>query len=394
MRIFGIQKQWGAPLQHKHKKIYILIIFLLTILSLQACGADTKNITNRVATNADRQTQSENRGSQQGNQSSSEIKDNNIVTPAMLKNAQKALSDLNNEIKQLKAKGVDVHTQQQKYQAGQQSVKAIATTQDYILALISIGADRVAVESDAAQGNGYTLVQTLQDKAQSWGNAHKWHNPYDKQNYLLDTSYLNLELGYGAVPYLTNRLSTVGPSAYQEVEDVLFHLAMLEANAEDMTPYNKTHATDTQILSYYHLQEQRVMVVSLTEQAMRVYENGKLVRSFLVTTGRANRPTPPGLWSLSTHLTNVPFTSFDPPGSPDYYKPVTINYAVEFRAQGYYVHDSWWRKDYGPGTQFPHEDSSHDSDAGTGSHGCVNLPTNQMLWVYQNSSANTKLVVY
>ena len=44
------------------------------------------------------------------------------------------------------------------------------------------------------------------------------------------------------------------------------------------------------------------MIVSLAGQAMRLYEDGKLVRAFLVTSGRAERPSLPGLWSIQERL--------------------------------------------------------------------------------------------
>jgi hypothetical protein len=80
-----------------------------------------------------------------------------------------------------------------------------------------------------------------------------------------------------------------------------------------------------------------------------------------------------GHFQLTQHFYNLTLTSADAPGSPDYYAPVTVQNAIQFRDNGYYMHSSQWRKDYGPLTQFPHRDSGGDPDASTGSHGCINV---------------------
>ena len=54
------------------------------------------------------------------------------------------------------------------------------------------------------------------------------------------------------------------------------------------------------MLSHYSLTKKQVLVVSLAEQAMRVYQNGKLINSYHVTTGRQELPSLPGVWSVLT----------------------------------------------------------------------------------------------
>lgn len=47
---------------------------------------------------------------------------------------------------------------------------------------------------------------------------------------------------------------------------------------------------------------------------------------------------------------------------------------MQFRSDGYYIHDAPWRPYYGPGTDLPHMDPDMDPDGTVraGSHGCVN----------------------
>jgi len=51
-------------------------------------------------------------------------------------------------------------------------------------------------------------------------------------------------------------------------------------DAVDKTPYNKVHQTDIQLMQHYGFMVSKVVVISLNEQAIRVYQNGKLVNAF------------------------------------------------------------------------------------------------------------------
>jgi lipoprotein-anchoring transpeptidase ErfK/SrfK len=171
---------------------------------------------------------------------------------------------------------------------------------------------------------------------------------------------------------------------------------MLEQDYSDKTPYNQVHATDRQMMQHYpSLQHGMVLMVSQVEQAMRVYRDGKLIRAFYVTTGRVERPALPGVWTVQDRKSPDQFKSTDPPGSPYWYPPTPIQYAILYHWGGFFVHDAWWRVNFGPGTQFPHYDVGGDeSFAGNGSHGCVNMQSNDAAWVYANTDWNTQIAMY
>lgn len=115
----------------------------------------------------------------------------------------------------------------------------------------------------------------------------------------------------------------------------------------------------------------QVILVSTTQQWLWAYQDGKLVLASPVTTGRPELPTPTGHFSVMNKQTNITFYSPWPVGSPFYYFPTHINYAMQFKAGGFFIHDAWWRSQFGPGSQYVHRTGDGSE---TGTHGCVNLP--------------------
>jgi hypothetical protein len=146
----------------------------------------------------------------------------------------------------------------------------------------------------------------------------------------------------------------------------------------------------------------KVILVSLSRQQLWTYNNGVYAFTNLVETGRPELPTPTGtfrvfikkcsdlLWAANsapvapaTH--NVAcaehngdgfqetFISPFPQGSPYWYYPTHINYALEFKSGGFYLHDAWWHVKFGPGSNTPHQLPNGTWE--TGSHGCVGMTT-------------------
>lgn len=142
----------------------------------------------------------------------------------------------------------------------------------------------------------------------------------------------------------------------------------------------------------------RVILVSLSRQHLYAYQNGALVFDFTVETGRPELPTPTGVYHVflkdcsdlrwtnndaptANHNVNcvqhdgdghqAMFTSPWPRGSANWYAPTHINYALEFKEGGFFLHDAWWHVAFGPGSNTPHQLS--DGSWETGSHGCVGM---------------------
>jgi lipoprotein-anchoring transpeptidase ErfK/SrfK len=165
-------------------------------------------------------------------------------------------------------------------------------------------------------------------------------------------------------------------------------------DANDSTPYNQQHRTDTKLMQKYGNMQGKVVFVSLYKQAIRVYNNGQLVNAFLVTTGTSAHPSLPGVWWVEQKESPAIFKSIIPKGQPGYYPDTPVNYAMLYHSGGYNLHDSWWRNDYGPGTQFPHADSSGNQSAYEGSHGCVNIQKDNARWLYGYVDIGTAVIVY
>ncbi len=124
----------------------------------------------------------------------------------------------------------------------------------------------------------------------------------------------------------------------------------------------------------------QLILVSLAQQWLWAYQDRVLYYDTPVTTGMPQLPTPDGIFYIQFKETNITFYSPWPPGSPYYYSPEHINYALDFAAGGYFLHDAPWRHMFGPGTNYPHTDP--DGTVETGSHGCVNMPTPAGQWLY------------
>ena len=137
----------------------------------------------------------------------------------------------------------------------------------------------------------------------------------------------------------------------------------------------------------------KLIVVSLAKQQLEAYEGGELVLISAVRTGRPEKPSPVGTFSVLRKASPATFTSPYPEGSPYYYEPWTASYAMRYKTGGFAIHDS--TKPYpGYGSNVPHVDP--DGVTRTGSLGCVNMPLWSMGKLYNWASVGTtiKIVSY
>ena len=252
------------------------------------------------------------------------------------------------------------------------------------------------MQSDLVHGQAQYLVTQFHNEVDTWGNANLYHDPFDGNSYLFDTGYMKQGIGSFLDADLASATTEMDfQSVITETQNALFNLHMMEADYKDKTPYTQPHATDMQLLDHYNLRNKQVLMVSIAEQALRVYQNGSLQQSYQVVTGRRQLPSLPGVWQVLDRKSPTIFTSGEPKGSPYWGPDTPINYAILYHYGGYFVHDAYWRANFGPGTQFPHQDSSGNTPYNfDGSHGCVNLSEKDMAWVYSHTDWNTLIVVY
>ncbi len=133
------------------------------------------------------------------------------------------------------------------------------------------------------------------------------------------------------------------------------------------------------------------ILVSISRSWMWAFQNGVRVYSAPVITGRAALPTPTGTYHVFLKLHPATFYSPWPYGSPYWYPPTFINYALEWRAGGYFLHDSWWHSVYGPGTSGWHYDPQFGWQWGT--HGCIAMPLAAAAWLYSWAPIGTLVQV-
>lgn len=113
------------------------------------------------------------------------------------------------------------------------------------------------------------------------------------------------------------------------------------------------------------LADGKAIVVSTQEQRIYAYEDGKLVRSHIVSTGRSETPT-----VLGDYKVYVKYEADDMSG-PDYFLPA-VPYTMYFH-RGYAIHGAYW----------------HNSFGRPMSHGCVNLPVDEAEWFFNFAEVGT-----
>jgi lipoprotein-anchoring transpeptidase ErfK/SrfK len=117
----------------------------------------------------------------------------------------------------------------------------------------------------------------------------------------------------------------------------------------------------------------KAVVVRLASQTLTAYLNGKPILKTPVTTGRPALPTPIGSFSVQFRASPYVFHSPWPAGSPYYYPPTPVTWAMEFY-DGDFLHDD---------PAEPAGDFGSDSNNGYfASHGCVHVPHDVMAYLY------------
>ena len=282
---------------------------------------------------------------------------------------------------------------QKMHDQDQATLKAASSLADYLALSQTINQQTASMTLPLMRGLALQQLRTLErdityvnsnytqvDPAngQSYPDAYEYSNPYQSAGVVRD----ELSAAHTADDY---------QQAYYDAFTLDTSLRALLDNLKDKTPHNLPHATDLTLLKTFSLMRGKVVVVSLREQTARFYQNGKMVFWSYVTTGNIDTPSVPGLNYAMQKLRHTMFVSPDPPGSPLWYAPTPINYAIEYALYGYFLHDAWWRAEFGPYTNLPHWDPAAFNG---GSHGCVNFPLNEMGTVYDWVDIGTPILLY
>ncbi len=111
------------------------------------------------------------------------------------------------------------------------------------------------------------------------------------------------------------------------------------------------------------------IVVVLSEQKTYAYEDGVLLKEFLVSTGVAAYPTVLGTYAIYIKLDSTRMTG------PDY-DLANVPWTMYFY-QGYGFHGTYWHNNFGTPM----------------SHGCVNMRIENADWLYHWASVGTSVLV-
>ena len=290
------------------------------------------------------------------------------------------------------------------------------------LALLKVEAfydTNITLAALIAQGQSTTTDVTYQGVLYKTPNAYEYADDnlrYDKRD---TVGIEDAQTRYDQAVYRASNVSSAESLAdFQAVEDeaqmfihnlsaMITNLAQMPKNDAARKAWSMTaHQTDLDLISYYGLQNTKVIIVSLREQKVRLFSSDKLATgsdgkpyAFDVTTGSPDKPSVPGIHCALPPLKGPPggdlFKSSDPPGSPFYYAPTPIHFSYGYSLYGYYMHDGWWRDNTEMGylTNLPHYDPAAFNG---GSHGCVNFhyANGDMAKVYAFSSTGIPIIIY
>jgi hypothetical protein len=312
------------------------------------------------------------------------------------------LQTFSQDIAALKQYGQSTSSYQQKLTTDQTALNNAKTISDYLNVSAQIDKDIASLQYALTVGNANYLYNQYEQEVNNWGNAHMYHDPVDGNNYPMDYEYGQYGVGLDGGAAIQYAQSTGQLSDYQAAISIIqgnfTDLRALEKDYSDKTPYNQPHATDFQMMQYYGVYgptSGAVLVVSFVEQTLRYYVNDKLVRAFYIVSGQYEKPSPPGIWSIILKESPTVFKSSEPKGSAFWYPDTNIQYAMEYHSGGYFFHDAWWRASFGPGDEFPHYDASGTTQFnGTGSHGCINMATSDVAWLYPQIPYGTPVILY
>jgi lipoprotein-anchoring transpeptidase ErfK/SrfK len=138
------------------------------------------------------------------------------------------------------------------------------------------------------------------------------------------------------------------------------------------------------------LVEYKRIVVSLSQQKLTAYNGNSVFLTSLVTTGNPKLPTPQGTFTILAKFHPFTFHSPWPKSSPLYYPPSLTQWTMLFQAGGYFIHDAPWRSVFGPGSN---QQIGTPGQNYTGTHGCVNVPSDVAYKLFQWAPIGTVVQV-
>jgi len=118
------------------------------------------------------------------------------------------------------------------------------------------------------------------------------------------------------------------------------------------------------------------IVVNLAKQRLYAFEHGWLKTTFLVSTGLARFPTPPGNYAVMSKVAKMDYRGYYGPGSPYNYNLKNVKWNTMF-IHNYFIHQAYW----------------HDNFGNQMSHGCVNAREGDAKIIHDWADIGTPVIV-
>lgn len=111
--------------------------------------------------------------------------------------------------------------------------------------------------------------------------------------------------------------------------------------------------------------EEQYILVDITDQTLRAFQNHSLVKSFLISSGVNSYPTPLGTTTVTDKFLWHDYSWYYGDGDARNYDLPDVKYNLRFRNH-YYLHYAYWHNNFGNKM----------------SHGCVNINYENSEWIY------------
>ena len=149
-------------------------------------------------------------------------------------------------------------------------------------------------------------------------------------------------------------------------------LKSTDTDADEVNDYEEVmHATNPIVFGTSTVKLSRRLEADLTTQSMKYIVDNKLVRTFLVSSGNPQTPTPVGEFEI---FQKVPVMRYR---GADYDLP-NVHWNMQFKQGGYFLHEAYWHNNFGKKTN---------------SHGCLNMKLEDAALIYKYLDVGTKVVV-
>ncbi len=147
--------------------------------------------------------------------------------------------------------------------------------------------------------------------------------------------------------------------------DVVVH-----ADINSVAAGNGIYGQESRV-SRFHVGNAVIMKTNIAAHTMKVFQNGKLLRTLPVTGGDPGHLTRSGIKVIIEKFRSKRMdaaTTGVPVGSPDYYNIANVEYAQRVTYSGEFIHAAPW--------------SVGSQGSANVSHGCVGMSTSNAAWLY------------